>query len=575
MPKSIIESEIIDKLSQEADELILSNSHEDLKKFLEPYLEVEYSFESLYDEARYYYVLGNCSATLYNYRRLEWFSDKLSKGVIFYRKALNAAKKINSPSEMEVYLISCIETNLGNALSSQGRAFCSIPLWDNAIKCKQNPVPIISKANNELFIASSIYDPSHKECHYFFAYKLIQLGLEHLDKLYPEQRAAYSEDSILMDFKSWFEDNFETENFSYLEAYKFDFDSDKQAAYLKWCADKRLFINDLNDISASEIVYQDIITLPSISRQINPTLQSHEELAYHGNFDELKNDYCYARYLFFVAKDIPNEQNHLFNTTYPHVNDFAHTVTNLKASHYKSSFKTLYSLFDKIAYFLHRFFDLNIIKYDHRINFDLIFREIKNTNKWIPNPKLKDSSNHFIHALFYILKDIRDVKDSTPVSLWLDPDAKAFCDIRNAIEHRSLKIIDDFGCESIQADKGYEQQALDTLITEIDDIKEEIENLNDKIILADKEQNSALKTKLESNKLLFDKELQEKQKLYEKQKLSSHSLLIAISEFETRLMTLMRLVRNSIMYLSLAIHFEEQKKTDDDAFVISKDVPLK
>ena len=41
----------------------------------------------------------------------------------------------------------------------------------------------------------------------------------------------------------------------------------------------------------------------------------------------------------------------------------SHSITNLKASHYKSAFRTLYSLFDKIAYFINRFFDLNDIKY--------------------------------------------------------------------------------------------------------------------------------------------------------------------------------------------------------------------
>lgn len=573
MSKDTIGSEAIDKLSQEADTLLLSNDYENLKKFLEPYLEVEYGFKNLYDEAQYYYVLGNCSAALYNYRRLEWFSDKLSKSVIFYRKALNAAKKIKTPTDMEAYLTSSIETNLANSLSSQGRAFCSIPLWDNAIKCKQNPVPILSKADNELFIASSIYDPSHKECHYFIAYQLIQLGLEHLDKLYPEQRAAFSEGSRFMEFKSWFENNFVIEDFSYLESYKFDFDSNRQAAYLKWCADNKIFINDLNDISVSEIVYQDIMSLPSISRQINPTLLAHEELAYHGNFDELKNDYCYARYLVFVAKDIPIEQEDLFNATYPHINDLAHTITNLKASHYKSAFKTLYSLFDKIAYLLNRLFDLNYINKDRNISFDSIFKDL-NSRAWKPNKKLKDSKNHFIHALFYILKDIRDVKDSTPVSLWLDPDAKSFSEIRNAIEHRSLKIIDDFGCELIKNDKYYKQQNLDSLIIEIDDIKVRIENLNDKIILAEKD--TTLKTELEANKILLDKELQEKQlELYEKEKLSSHSVLIGVSEFESRLMTLMKLARNSIMYLSLAIHFEERNKSDNDAFIISKDVPLR
>ena len=576
MSANILKSKTIEELSQKADEILQEADHEKLKMFSDSLFEDEYTFDSFVDEARFYYILGNCSQVLYSYHRLDWFSDELSKSVIFFRKALYAIRKIDFLTDEELYLRSCIETNLGNSLSSQGRTFCCIPLWDNAIKCKQNPVPILSKANHELFLAKNIYDSSHKQYHYFTAYQLIQLGLKHLDKLYPEQRVAYSEDGDLMNFTAWFEDTFKTDDFAYFESYKMDFESRKQTDYLKWCADNRLFINDLNDVSVSEIVYQDIMTLPSITRKINPTLSMYESLKYHGNFDELKNDYCYARYLIFSAKDIPDDHPHFFNNTYPHVDDMAFTITNLKASHYKSAFRTLYSLFDKIAYFIHRFFDLNDIKDDLKISFDSIFREIKDKNNWKPNSKLKDSPNYFLHALFYILKDIRDVKDSISVSRWLDPDAKAFSEIRNAIEHRSLKIIEDFSYTLTQSDKASKQSQLEKLNDKIAEFETQLKELHSEISSAKKAQNVALKAELDTKKQSLDNELYlARSKVYEKKKLSSHSVLIEVSEFESRLMTLMKLARNSIMYLSLAIHFEEQNKPDNDGLIMFREVPLK
>lgn len=180
------------------------------------------------DEARFYYILGNCSQELFSYHKLDWFSDELSRSVIFFRKALYVIRQINFPTDEELFLQSCIETNLGNNLSSQGRAFCCIPLWDSAFKCKQNPVSIISKANHGLFLASNVYDLSHKHYHYFTAYKLISLGLEHLDGLYPEQRVAYSEDSNFMNFKVWFEDNFKPEDFDYFESFEEEVETRKQ-----------------------------------------------------------------------------------------------------------------------------------------------------------------------------------------------------------------------------------------------------------------------------------------------------------------------------------------------------------
>lgn len=575
MSANVLKSKNIEELSQIADDLLLGDNYENLKTFFYSLSEAEYIFENLIDEAQFSYMLGNCAQELYNHHRLDWFSDELSKSVIFFRKALYIIRQINFPTEQELYLQSCIETNLGNTLSSQGRAFCCIPLWDSAVKYKQNPVPIVSKANHELFLAGNIYDPSHREYHYFTAYKLINLGLEHLNQLYPEQRVAYSENGNLMNFKEWFEDNFKKDDFAYFESYKMEFESKKQKDYLNWCGDNRLFINDLNDISVSEIVYQDIMTIPSISQKFNPSLSMHEELMYHGNFDELKNDFCYARYLIFSTKDIPNNHTHFFNSTYPHVEDMSYSITNIKASHYKSAFRILYSLFDKIAYFIHRFFDLNDTKIDHKISFDSIFRKI-DERKWKPHLKLKDSENHFLHALFYILKDIRNVGDSTPVSHWVDPDAKAFSEIRNAIEHRSLKIVDDFGYTLTQSEKAYRLLQLEELSIEIDNLEAQFKELCDEIDLAKKVKNDALKIELENNKELLKKKLQQARlKIYEKQKLSNHSVLIKVSEFESRLMTLMKLARNSIMYLSLAIHLEEQNKPDIDGLMMSREVPLK
>lgn len=48
-----------------------------------------------------------------------------------------------------------------------------------------------------------------------------------------------------------------------------------------------------------------------------------------------------------------------------------------------------------------------------------------------------------------------------------------------------------------------------------------------------------------------------------------------ISEFEESLLTLARLIRNSLMYLSLAVHLEESWREGEDKLVLSRFVPLK
>lgn len=65
--------------------------------------------------------------------------------------------------------------------------------------------------------------------------------------------------------------------------------------------------------------------------------------------------------MIFIAHNIPNDKNHFFNTTYQHTDDMSHAITNLKAQHYKSAFKTLYAIFDKIAYFLNSFMNIMML----------------------------------------------------------------------------------------------------------------------------------------------------------------------------------------------------------------------
>lgn len=573
----LIDNSAIGLFEVRADELILSKNHNELTRFIKTIDQANFVFDDNFIKARYFYTLANCYSEVHQYHSTQWYSEDLSKAVINYRKALYTIKSIEYPNVNHINLRSRIETNLANWLSSQGRVLCCIPYWNTAIELNTNPVAIINKAENEFFIARHLYDSSHVYFHYYQAYLLINLGQDHIDLLHDEQKIAYSENGKFLDFKTWFEENFKPSDFDSYETFKEDTDTRKQLDYLKWCGNNCLFLNDLNDVCTNEIVYQDIFTLPGFSQEINASLAIHEDYVYHSNFDEIKNDYCYARYLIFSAHNIPNEQQHFFNKTYPHIDDMVHSLTNLKSSHYKSAFRTLYSIFDKIAYFLNSFFDLNDV--NTKVYFHNVFGQLKN-DKLKPHKKLVDSKNCFLHALFYILKDIRDsnqkgeIQDTT--SHWLDPDAKAFSDIRNAMEHRSLKIVDEFGYSFTQHDIEYHRGKVIELEEEAEQHQSQLNEVYSEIRKAKKSNDCDLKKKLEQKKIKLERKLERiYDKMSDKHKRSNHSLLITDTEFESRLFALMTLVRNSIMYLSFAIHLDHIQQPDNGALMMPLDVPLK
>ncbi|KAA0014743.1 hypothetical protein F0A17_01070 [Billgrantia pellis] len=254
--------------------------------------------------------------------------------------------------------------------------------------------------------------------------------------------------------------------------------------------------------------------------------------------------------------------------------DFSYTINNLKTSHYKNSFRIFYSLLDKIAYFIYRFFDLGPIDNDGRVSFINIFVNTSGkTSK--PNKALENSKNPFIHALFFILKDIRELKSYTNISKWVDPDVASYDEIRNAMEHRSLKIVDDFGKESVSRDYRLHENEVEKVKEEIRLLRCDIEGIFPKIREAKQSGEVNKRKEAETEKSSLESQVDVLQKkLHEKEKLSSHSVLVSITEFERRLKGLAKLCRNSLMYLSLAIEFEESQK-ESDGLVIPREVPLK
>ncbi len=564
-----------------ADKYITGGDHTSLKKLVESFEEQEFTFTHQLYKAHYFYCLGNCYSELYKNCHTEWYSDDLMKSVISYRKALHSIPEFDWREDEDTIfasnnLRSMIETNLANCFSSQGRVLCCIPHYDIAISIDENPIAVMAKANNELFLSESLYDDGHSEYHYLVAYELITKAIENIDKIAFDQRTPLLEGGSLLKFKKWFEESFEIDYFNYFEEYVEKFTSKKQKQYFEWSAKNNLFLNDLNDVCEYEITYQDIFSLPSFIQKLNNSLTISEELSYHGNYDELKNDYCYARYLIFSSKDISDDTHHMFNSTYPHTDDMSFSINNLKVAQYKSAFRILYSLFDKIAYFINRFFNLNHIKHDRKISIDTLFRDFQsNGNGWKPHKKLKDSDNYFIHALFYILRDIHKVGSSDSVTKWLDPNAVAFTEIRNAMEHRSLKIVDDFGYELATSHNSYNDNNFIKLKEEIKALSIKIKNNEENLRKSKSEKDHCLYNKLnEEMENLSERLVDLQSKVYEKEKLSSHSLLIKLSQFESRLMQLIGLARNSIIYLSLAIHFEERRRPEDGLY-LPRVVPLK
>lgn len=569
----LIDDTALNLFNLRVDELCDKNSFAEMESFINHFETFTPVFVDDFREAEFHYMLGNAHSLLFRPQLTEWFDPTINKAIIHYKKALIALKVRDIDDIDYRELAGRTETNLGRYLEKQGRFMCAMKHYKAGISLNNEPIAHCSLFNLEMYLAQHVcYDIGKRPLHYYLAYKNVcnRLKLSNDTAAYNDAQYLFDETNMPQDFMQWFENEIGAEEFE--KEHKFERNlSRKEQQYLLWCRDNNLFLNELEIDSLPYFEYPDLLELPSIQTMINFTCAYHENLIYHTNFEEIKSEYCYARHLIYQASNIKNETKSFYNSTFRKTEDLLYSVDNIKAQNYKTAFRTLYSLFDKIAYFINHFYDLNNIAKDKRINFENLFTKLGSKN-WQPHPKLKETPNEYLHALFYILKDLRDIYDHDSVADLLNPDIKRIYEIRNYIEHRSIKIIDDEYAFLVNA-----QSVQETDNRILDELQEENEQKLSEVHKKLKEFKGTEQTKVfEEEKAEIEKVLGNIKALhYEKQKRSQHSLIITDKEFETQLMTLIELVRNSIIYLAFSIEYENQLREDEADETIHIEVPTK
>jgi hypothetical protein len=540
----------------------------------------KYTHTSAFHRMHIYYTVG--SGYGYVSERIGRSFDSKYSGLALlnFRKALaevkafarDSLREIPSDAMMTAYndMRSRLLTNLANELDTQGRRLEALAYYDDAIS-SGNVNALLSKACCIHKLAETVYDFSHAHYLYRESARFCREALSRIDEFHPTQKQGIVTAPFFERFLNCFEEK-EAQygaDFPELSTLKGGAAQSKEESdYLVWCAKNRLFVNELNGISTSEVVNHDILELPAFSARINPLLTSSEELSFHGHFDEMKTDYCYARYLAFLASSTPLFDEHFSNSTFEHVDTLDYEINNLKTNHLKSCFRISYSIFDKISFFLYHFFELDAVQNDHNADFKKIWfsDHRKRTLKSI----FENSRNDYFRALYFISHEIRQGGDKVPtdedLSYWFDPDTQRMFKIRNAMEHRAFKLSDSFGTQRMQ----YMHSEVAQHKIDLQHLQQEIKNFDQQ--LKSSPSNATELTgildmlKRRESKLMKD--------LEEKDRLSKYFLVLGVEEFESLTMKLLTLAKDALVYLSLAVHHEESMQPQT-ALTIPSVVPKK
>lgn len=379
---------------------------------------------------RMYYYLGNAWSDL---KRLyaaetsnpwEFYSETHINELKNLRLAIRSEGFDKSPARLKCQIF----TNIGNSLSNLGRISEAVDQWEKAMEIDKAFSMAIGNLGYGIFhYGRALYDKGHIPIMFQCSSHFLTKALENSSSLEPQ---AYKQFEALVGLLTTV---LPSDVLGKLPVFaNFDWGStQEEASYRRWCAENKLFLNPLNDISKESIVAHDCICLPSFVLPIVEAF-SYEAPLYIDFFNQIKQEFVSARYQIYEAQ-IPGNV-HFSDKGVLLLNSLKYNNHYFSLEKYKMGFRALYSVFDKIALFL-----LNYLKISHKGHTDLRSIWYEKSGKSL-KPEFQTRKNWTMRGLFWLSKDLFQAESDD--QLLADPDAQNISLLRKYIEHRFVVIID-------------------------------------------------------------------------------------------------------------------------------------
>jgi len=377
------------------------------------------------DKMILYYFLGNAWSNLdviRNYGKKEIWSynrEEHINAIKYFRKCVavsNASAELSRNIGIQAY------TNIGNMFSESGRIIFAIQAWKKALSISaQFGMAGCNLARGLIQYSMEMYDTGHIPLVLRYSHKLLRKHIMH-SSIHAGARECFIAN------QRWIENNIAQEYLMKENSFKvFSLGrGKKEKRYKKWVLDNSLFLNPLNDLFYDSAVAHDVLQLPDMG------VRDYHAPVFYGFFNQLKQEYVTARYLFYqYLEELPENKIHFSDRGRGLVNSMDYAQHGLRHETLKNSFRMLYSIFDKVAYFINEYFMLGVNR--KRVYFRSVWFQGKSLN-----PKLEVLMNNSLRGLYFLSKDFDD--EDEEYKSCTDPDAKDMSEIRNNIEHKYFKL---------------------------------------------------------------------------------------------------------------------------------------
>lgn len=341
-----------------------------------------------------------------------------SQALWYFRHAEELLNQIEVNKENYPYVTGIrmiLYVNLGNALDFCGRKCSAMGYYSKATELHPFGMALGNIGNALEHYASLEGDEGHCAVLFRTAYKYyLEAERANDSYTYEEAKRGFSGRRKAM------ESHFGKENLKIQsELIPVEMESEMEGAYRKWCLANHLFLNTLNDLpELNEAFMQDILQITSITTAIE---QENPPFVFE-MFNQIKEEYIYARYLLYEVVN-PSGKVH-FADKETHLEDtLNYSSYSIRIEKLKTAYRTLYSIFDRIAFLLNAYLELGIV--EQKVNFDSIWSRLKE----------KEAKNIALSALHWIDRDFKEKFGNAGA-----PHTKKIKMLRNALEHKFVSV---------------------------------------------------------------------------------------------------------------------------------------
>ncbi len=355
----------------------------------------------------------------------DWHQPTIERQILYLREAVNHS----GFDALDPVRRSQILTNLSNQLSTVGRFVESLEMKQRVLDEKPDFFMALgNRGISRLTYAQIIFIEQNKEHLFWAAYQDLQEAVRQ-SRLSPyqegdaidayEQKMAEMEAHLSLDFLTH-----EMEFIDYPLG-----ETESEQVYRQWALDAGLFLNPLNDLGAYTAAAADTLHLPDLyTGTVHPPI-------YFGFFNQLKQEYVSARWLYF---DGLTGGAHFSDNDVPFSDVVEYPLYGLSLEKIKLAFRSVYSLFDKMAFFLNAYFEVGIDA--NKVNFKSLWWEKfpQGRKAGTLRQRFVDIHNWPLRGLFWLSKDFFE----ETLAGVTEPDARNLKEDRDHVEHRYFQVTD-------------------------------------------------------------------------------------------------------------------------------------